>query len=206
MKRILAFLFFALISSLATAATLGPSVKLQADSVLRGRFVQEHPVKSGGIVRSEGRFVVAPGRGVLWQIEKPLPISVVVTDRGMTQSVGGVPLLRFTPDKMPLLRDATDLLTAALEGDFAALSPRFTVKTSGKPAAWQAVLIPRGDQGHMPFTRITAHGGAYVNDAKIARPDGLTDGMAFSDQSVTRGGLADDEALLFDAAQKPLGR
>lgn len=196
-----AFLFGAMHA--AQAANLGPSEKLHKGEIYRGRFEEQRMVKKlNQVVRSLGRFVVVPDRGVIWVVERPFPMTVAVTPNGMTQSIVGMPVMRFMPNQMPFLTEATDLLAAGLGGNFKTLETRFHIIQKGTPKDWVITLTPL-DQASMraPFVSITAKGGKRLEEAVAYHADGSTDRFIFSEQKITRGDLGEDEDLLLQTAE-----
>ncbi len=206
MKYKLFLLLFALLMPLtATAAGLGPSERISARDVLRGRFVQEHHSKGmAKPLRSEGSFVLSPDKGLIWAIEKPLPMTFVVSSDGMLQTVGGLPLLRMPVDKMPYLPRITHLVRASLLGDWDALEPDFAISDSGNAKRWRVQLAPKANAGAaLPFQSITASGGRFVDRADVMRNDGLPESFAFTQQTVSAAPLTPAESAAFAAVAKP---
>lgn len=187
-------------ASVAQAAHVGPALVIKKGQVLRGHFSEEHMAKPlNKMVRTEGQFAFAPEYGVLWQVLKPLPVTLVITDQGIEQSLAGVPLLRLTKAQMPFLEDAPRLLFAALQGRWRDLEKDFTVTTAGKSQAWQAELRPqKTSDARALFTTLSVKGGKYVDLAEVTRKDGYKDRFVFTNQVLSTSPLADDELLLFD--------
>jgi hypothetical protein len=179
-----------------SGAELGPVRRLGNGEVLRGRFTEEHPVK--GItkpLRSEGHFVVAPRHGLIWAIEKPLPVTFVFTDSGMVQTIGDLPLLQQSSQKMPFLGQVTGLLTAALGGDWKTLEPDFAVSHSGNAKRWRVKIVPRPScPMALPFRAINASGKTFVEHADVLRPDGLSDTFVFTEHNITSAPLTNTES------------
>lgn len=167
------------------AAEIGPNVQIPPGGTLRGRFVEEHSMKNPDApLRSEGHFVLVPGAGVIWSVEKPLPLTLIITPAGLAQKLGNIRLPPVPSSKMPILARATDLLSNALMGEWQKLEKDFAVTRNATSRGWQAVMICRAESG-IPFKSITADGGQFVNAARVARDDGGTENFAFSDQSIS---------------------
>jgi hypothetical protein len=167
------------------AAEVGPDVQIPQGGTLRGRFIEEHSMKNPKApLRSEGHFVLVPGTGVIWSIEKPLPLTLIVTPAGLTQKLGDIRLPSVPATKMPVLARATDMLSSALMGKWQKLEKDFAVTRRATPHGWQAVMICRPGSD-IPFKSITADGGQFVNAALVARSDGGTENFAFSDQNIS---------------------
>src|SRR5882672_5616103 len=118
-RWLLLALFLVTISFAANAEEAGPSEKIPPGGTLRGTFSEKHFfTNSAKPMHSEGHFTVAPGYGIIWIIEKPLPLTLVITPTGMTQALGNVPLLQISATRMPLLSQATDMIGNALAGNW----------------------------------------------------------------------------------------
>jgi hypothetical protein len=151
---------------------------LKAGDVLRGRFVQERHMQGFATpLRSEGRFVVAPGRGLIWRAETPFAITTVVTPAGLVQSIDGAETSRLSTARLPFLARLYDMLTAALAGDWGGLEGAFTVTRKGE---YVVLKPPRPDDPNLPA--ITARLGRFVDEVEIMKPGGDRDRLLFSEQ------------------------
>ena len=105
---------------------------LSAGQVLRGRFVQERHLHGfDAPLRTEGRFVLAPGRGLIWRAETPFAITTVITTAGLVQDVDGTETMRLPAARLPFLGRLYGMLSGALSGDWRGLEPDFVVVRSG---------------------------------------------------------------------------
>ncbi len=197
----LAFALGLIWAPLAAAAD-GPSPGLEAGQVLRGRFVQERHLKGfKAPLRSEGHFVLAPGRGLIWRAEKPFAVTTAITAAGLVQQAGGAETLRLPSSRLPFLARLYDMLGGALAGDWRALGGDFTVARSGDDKRWQVALIPRNtDDLAMPFRSIAIAGDRFVEHVEMTKPDGDTEGLTFFDQTLST--LAADDAAALDDVGK----
>ena len=92
-------------------ATLAP------EESLRGRFVQErHLAGFAAPLRSEGRFLLRPDRGLIWHGEKPFNATTVITSAGLLHEVDGTEANRMSTAQMALLGRFYDMLGGALSG------------------------------------------------------------------------------------------
>ncbi len=188
----------------AFAAAFGPTEQLHKGEVLRGRFVQEHYME--GIekpLKSEGHFVIAPPYGVIWAIEKPMPLTVTATKEGSLQRIGNVMLMRQSTEKFPYIGHITDMLGKALGGNLEALSVDFVMKKDGNPKQWRVKLTPRTQaKKGFPFQSITAKGSRFVEEAVLIRPSGFSDVFVFSNQAITSDPPSESEKMLFAAVAR----
>jgi hypothetical protein len=165
---------------------IGPTA-LHPGEVLRGRFVQERHLSGfANVPRTEGRFVLAPGHGLIWQADTPFAVRTVITPAGLTQRIGTDEVLRLSARRIPFLARLSDMLTGTLARDWSALEQDFVLARSGDAASWQVVLTPRRapDPATMPFARIVVAGGGLVDSVEMVRPGGDTDMVRFHDQRV----------------------
>ena len=191
--------FLALLLCLLPFATLaaGPTETLDPGQVLRGRFVQERHLQGfTAPLKTEGHFILAPGKGLIWRAEKPFAVTTVMTPTGLVQQVGGAETMRLASARLPFLSRLYDMLGGALAGDWRSLDGDFTVARSGDSKAWQVTLTPRQgtDPLTMPFQAITAKGGRFVDAVRIAKPDGDADDLTFLDQDLSSIPLAAEDA------------
>ncbi len=154
---------------------------LTAGDVLRGRFVQERHMQGfAKPIRSEGSFVVAPGRGLIWRAETPFAVTTVVTPAGLVQSVNGAETTRLAAARLPFLTRLYDMMAGALAGDWRALEGGFAVTRTGDRVA----LAPRkaDDATAAQIAGITVRLGRFVEQVEITKPNGDMDRLTFTDQ------------------------
>ena len=72
-----------LILALVCLPGMASAQTLEVGQVLRGHFVQERHLKGfNAPLRTEGSFVLAPGKGLIWRAEKPFAVTTVITAAG----------------------------------------------------------------------------------------------------------------------------
>jgi len=187
------------------AGAAGPTQSIAVGEVLRGRFVQERHLKGfNAPLRTEGHFVLAPGRGLIWRAEKPFAVTTVITANGLVQEVGGSETMRMPSSRLPFLSRLYDMLGGALAGDWRALETDFVVTRAGDDRHWQVDLTPRkaDDPIAMPFHAITAQGSRFVETVAMVKPDGDADNLSFLDQALSSASLTAEEAAALDTLTK----
>ena len=198
---VLVLVLLILLPNLAMAAGMRP---LAAGEALRGRFVQERFLKGfAAPLRTEGHFLLSPGRGLIWSAESPFAITTVITPAGLTQEVQGTPRLRMAAAQLPFLSKLYAVLGGALAGDWKALDGLFVSErvsaASGEQDEWRMVLVPvNSSDPAMPFSRITVTGGRFVKTVQLDKRDGDQDRLTFLDQVLAAGPLAGGEARLLE--------
>jgi hypothetical protein len=188
--------------AVTTAQAAGPHGTVVEGQVLRGRFVQERHLQGfAAPLRSEGSFTLAPGRGLIWRMEKPFAVTTVITVGGLVQETGGTETMRLPAARLPFLSRLYDMLEGALAGNWQPLGRDFQVTQTGDEGHWRVELTPRGgeDPVTMPFRSIAAAGSRFVDRVDMTKPGGDYDRLVFQDQVLTPGPLAADEATALSA-------
>jgi len=191
MIRLLVLLAVLLTGGLARAE---PAMLKDGD-VLRGHFVQERHMQGFATpIRSEGTFVIAPGRGLIWRAETPFAVTTTVTPTGLVQSVDGTETTRLAAARLPFLTRLYDMMAGALGGDWRALDGVFSVTRSGDRVS----LVPQkpDDPTASQIAGITARLGRFVEAVEIKKPNGDFDRLAFTEQVLNARPLDAAEAAL----------
>ncbi len=181
------------------ANALGPSHTLAEGSILHGRFVQERRLEGfKQPLRSEGRFMLAPGRGLIWQSEKPFALTTVITSAGLVQEVGGSEPMRMPTSRLPFLAKLYDMLGGAMAGNWQALEREFTVVRQGDDTAWRVELQPKtaADPTAMPIQTIRIAGRRFVERVEIIKKGGDADVLNFAGQTLSDTPPSEAEAAL----------
>lgn len=181
---------------------------LPAGSVLRGHFTQERSLQGfQAPLRSEGSFVVAAGKGLIWKVEKPFVTTTVITPAGLVQDVRGAETLRLPAARIPFIARFYDMLSGTMTGDLSGLQQQFDVQTSGSAQNWSLQLTPKAsaaagssDQQNMPIQRMDLTGGHYVQSVDIRRQSGDHDLLQFFGQKLDTQPLSQDELALLAGA------
>ncbi|MEI6986062.1 MAG: outer membrane lipoprotein carrier protein LolA [Rhodospirillaceae bacterium] len=208
----LIILFLALAVALTPAGSVtaadgvsGPSRTISASHTLHGAFIQERRLQGfRAPLRSEGRFMLAPGRGLIWRSEKPFAVTTIITATGLVQESGGSETLRLPAARLPFLAKLYDMLGGALAGDWHALERDFTVARQGDDTAWQVDLQPQvaADPVAMPIQAIRIVGGRFVDRVEIVKDGGDADVLTFTDQTLSDALPTPEEAALLAGADR----
>ena len=201
MNRVLiAAVAIALLSSVSFAQlAMGPT--LAPGQTLHGRFVQTRNLKGiSSTLKSEGTFVLAPGKGLIWRIEDPIQTVTIITPDGIRQIINGNEVQRIDAAKVPFISHFYDMLDGALMGDWTAMRHDFAVQTKGDRAAWRTILTPvrPNDPIAGMLASIVITGGKMVDGVEISRANGDSERIAFLDQTVSGVALSADDARLLE--------
>lgn len=204
MTRLLILILGLLAFALPALATEGAGTIPQGQ-VLRGRFVQErHLAGFAAPLKSEGRFLLAPGRGLIWSVEQPFAVTTVISPGGLIQEMQGNETMRLPAARLPALAKLYGMLGGALTGDWRGLETVFDVAREGSPDAWRLTLTPRrADDPAMPFRAIALRGGRFVDQVELRKPDQDFDRLVFLDQALSAEGPTAAERKLLDALGPP---
>lgn len=176
---------------LAAAGAQAESPAVAEGQVVRGRFTQERHLSGfANPVKSEGRFVLAPGRGLLWVTEQPFAVTTAITAEGLTQSVGDRQTAKFDAQRLPFLSRLYSMMDGALAGRWDALKADFSVQTEGG----HVVLTPLRPDIGAAVGRISLTVSRFVDEVEIDRPNGDSDHLSFSGQTVSAGPLTAEES------------
>ncbi len=204
LRHLALFLLAVMVPCFANAAEAIVPQNIGANEVLRGRFVQErHLTGFKNTLRSEGRFVLAPSHGLIWQAETPFAMITIMTTSGLAQEVNGSQTLRLQTTQIPFLARLYDIVGGALAGDWSKLDTDFTVSRSEGSNGWKVFLTPRkADDLAMPFHSINVSGHRFVEAVTLTKPDGDFDQLTFLDQVLSATPLAEAEATAFGSVEK----
>ena len=181
---------------------------LKPGSVLRGHFTQERSLQGfQAPLKSEGSFLVAEGKGVIWKVEKPFATTTVITPAGLVQNAQGTETLRLPASRIPFIAKLYDMLSGTMTGDLSGLKQQFDVKTAGTAGDWSLQLTPKSSQlessnpQNMPIRQLDIAGGQYVTSVDIQRQNGDRDLLTFTDQAIDAAALSADEQALLTGAK-----
>jgi hypothetical protein len=189
-------LAMAVLLALSAAAYGGVRDKLARPTVLRGTFEQSRHLQGfRNPLVSQGDFVVARDRGVLWETRKPFPSTTAITkDRVVTRQGDGSSQVVVDKSQSQAANMVNALMPALLGGDVETLSKYFTPKETDLPkGGWRLELSPRATGLAHVFARIVLQGDRYVRSVHLDEKGGDSTDIEF--QSMT------DAPAQLDAAE-----
>ena len=176
---------------------------LAPGETLEGSFVQErHLTGAMAPLRTEGRFLLVPGKGLIWRGEKPFKTVTVITASGIVRTIDGNEALRMPAARLPFLRRFYAMLSAALAGDLTEIERDFTVSRKEQSEEWQVFLQPaRADDPLAAQIRsISLTGTRFVEKVEVQKAGGDWETLSFKDQVASTSGLSREDAKLFEMA------
>lgn len=213
MKRLLLATLLAMSASLSMPMALaaGPAAGSATDiaavqqrvakvDVLRGEFQQEKQVAGfNNPLRSQGRFLLARDKGVVWSTLKPFPSEVVLTrDRILSRQADGSTRVELDGSQQPALRSVNAMMFALVSGDVQALSAQFKVSVQLQGSdAWQMRLEPKSAMLGKAFSALQLKGDRFVREVVIEEASKDRTTIRFSALSETPASLsaAEEQAL-----------
>ncbi|MDR2851832.1 MAG: outer membrane lipoprotein carrier protein LolA [Burkholderiaceae bacterium] len=169
--------------------------------VLRGGFQQEKRVAGfNNPLRSQGRFLLARNKGVVWTTLKPFPSEMVVTrERILSVDGAGKRTVQADASEQPALRQINAMMFALVDGDVSTLASRFDLAAQTLPHdAWRLTLTPKDAALTKIFARIELRGDRYVREVVMTETGGERTALKFFDLSETPPRLSADEAQRFE--------
>lgn len=169
-------------------------------AVLRGEFRQEKQVAGfRNPLRSQGRFVVARERGVIWTTLKPFPSEMVITaDRILSRQADGSTRVELDAREQPGMRSVNAILFALMSGDVQALSSQFTVDAQRDAEGWTLALTPKSPMLAKAFSALQLRGDRYVRQVDIVEASKDRTRLTFTALTEAPATLAADEAARLD--------
>ncbi|MEN5427048.1 outer membrane lipoprotein carrier protein LolA [Stenotrophomonas pennii] len=169
-------------------------------AVLRGEFSQEKQVAGfRNPLRSQGRFVVARDRGVIWTTLTPFPSEMVITaERILSRQPDGSARVELDAREQPAMRSVNAILFALMSGDVQALSSQFTVAAQRDAKGWTLALTPKSPMLAKAFSSLQLRGDRYVRQVDIVEASKDRTRLTFSALTEAPATLAADEAARLD--------
>jgi hypothetical protein len=206
--RCFAVLIAALVLTPAATAEIASDIKTEViapGQVLRGHFTQERQLAGfAKPLHSEGSFVLAPGRGLIWRGEKPFANTTIISSDGILQLVNGQPAMRLPASRLPGLSQLYEVLGAAVSGNIKPLQQTFAVTQSRDENGWRVVMIPLHPENAAmaQLKTLTLTGNRFVDSATIEKRGGDRDRIAFTGQQIVKGELTPEERAQLKATAK----
>ena len=190
---------FALVTCVCAAEDApGIRARLVQVSVLRGNFEQEKQISGfRNPLKSSGDFLLARGKGLVWNTRHPFASTLVLTPRGMRTGSAGSSETPAGPGRVSGsgVGMANQLLMALLGGDFAGLSGQFRMVESVSPdGSWRLQLVPRRGPLKAVFKQIELRGDRFVRSVRLLEPGGDVTQLVFAKLRETPTTLSADEA------------
>lgn len=172
--------------------------RLLQSPVVRGAFTQEKTIKGfQHPLRSSGRFVVAQGKGIVWQVQQPFASVLRVTpDTLQSVQADGQVDFQLQAQQEPALRAINGMLFAVMAADVAVLAQHFEIQGSlqGKDS-WRLTLTPRDKMLAQWLVRIDLQGDRFVREVRLQEAQGDSSVIVLHNPAADRALQAEDARL-----------
>jgi len=197
-------LLLTLLSASASAVTLEQlQQRFASQPVIRASFVQLRSI--AGMAQplvSRGQLLIAQQQGLWWHQATPFPMTLILDDHRMVQSMSGQPPQVITADSNPQMFQFNHLLRALFQADEQVLRENFVLDFHDDGGdGWQLSLTPKAAPLNKIFNRIDLQGAAYLNRITLDDRQGDKTEITLSDTRTQPGQLTDEERARFAAAQ-----
>lgn len=173
---------------------------LKQGTILRGSFTQmRYMVGFDKPLKSEGTFVVAPDRGVIWNVVKPFEITTIITPHGLVQSNKGKRVMNLSARQAPFIEQIYKMIGGVLARQWDGMHEKFVVEKAAQQSSWSIKLTPlKTKQQLIPFQEVSVTGDAYVQEVVMTKKDGSRDVISFTKVVASEVVLSEVEKVLFE--------
>ncbi|HBL5001769.1 outer membrane lipoprotein carrier protein LolA [Enterobacter cloacae] len=189
-------------SPLVSAVTLDELQQRFAEQpVVRAHFEQVRTIKDmPQPLRSQGEMVIARDSGLLWDQKAPFPMTLLLDDKRMVQTINGQPPQTITADNNPQMFQFNHLLRALFQADRKVLEENFRIDFQDLgEGRWSLVLTPTTTPLNTIFTTLDLGGATYLESVRLNDKQGDSTDITLSRHRLTPASLTDDERQRFAA-------
>ena len=190
----------ALFSLSAQAVTLAElQQRFSQQPVLRAEFEQQRSISGmDKPLKSSGELLISQQKGLWWAQQKPFPLTLLLDDKRMVQTLAGQPPQVVTADNNPQMFQFNHLLTALFHADSQALEQNFALQFSDLGHnKWRLVLTPKTTPLDRLFKRITLNGEQFLETIDIDDMQSDATHIRFFNQRTVPQALTLDEQQRF---------
>ncbi|EKM5719500.1 outer membrane lipoprotein carrier protein LolA [Enterobacter cloacae] len=191
-----------LFSPLVSAVTLDElQQRFTQQPVVRAHFEQVRTIKDmPQPLRSQGEMVIARDSGLLWDQKAPFPMTLLLDDKRMVQTINGQPPQTITADNNPQMFQFNHLLRALFQADRKVLEENFRIDFQDLgEGRWSLVLTPTTTPLNTIFTTLDLGGATFLESIRLNDKQGDRTDITLSSHRLTPASLTDDERQRFAA-------
>lgn len=195
------YLLFCMPSYAADAQVSQIFKQLSATETVRADFQQQKKLAAlNKTFVSNGTVLFSKQQGVLWQIQRPVTASLIVTPQKLVQKTQRT-MSQIEIEKSPYGSVATMFLQL-MSGNEAALAKNFNVVSARySPNQWQVTLTPKSALFKKLFVQVDAQGQRYVDRIVMTEKANNATIISFSQHSSQPNSLTTTENELFKLAK-----
>ncbi len=191
-----------LVSPWVSAVTLDElQQRFTEQPVVRAHFEQTRTIKDlPQPLRSSGEMLIARDNGLLWDQKAPFPMTLLLDDKRMVQTINGQPPQTITADNNPQMFQFNHLLRALFQADRKVLEENFRIdfKDAGN-GRWSLVQTPTTTPLDKIFASMDLGGATYLESIVLNDKQGDRTDITLSRHQLTPASLTDDERQRFAA-------
>ena len=175
------------------------AVQLNSLQNVSGNFTQtKHITKLNRNLVSSGTFIIAEGKGIVWNTVKPIPSTATVGKDYIMQIMPDGKKNRMNASGNATFAEISAALTSLFSGDMSSLYQNFEVQeTALQDGSWQLELSPKFASLKQAIQHITVSGATYINTVVLTEPDTNTITYTFSEQKAFKA-LSSEQAAYFE--------
>lgn len=189
-------------SPLVSAVTLDElQQRFTQQPVVRAHFEQVRTIKDmPQPLRSQGEMVIARDSGLLWDQKAPFPMTLLLDDKRMVQTINGLPPQTITADNNPQMFQFNHLLRALFQADRKVLEENFRIDFQDLgEGRWSLVLTPTTTPLNTIFATLDLGGATFLESIRLNDKQGDRTDITLSSYRLTPASLTDDERQRFAA-------
>ena len=191
-----------MISPLVSAVTLDElQQRFTGQPVVRAHFEQVRTIKDlPQPLRSQGEMLIARDSGLLWDQKSPFPMTLLLDDKRMIQTINGQPPQTITADNNPQMFQFNHLLRALFQADRKVLEENFRIAFNDLGnGRWSLVLTPTTTPLDKIFNTLDLGGATFLESIRLNDKQGDRTDITLSQHQLTPASLTDDERQRFAA-------
>ncbi len=175
------------------------AARMARPAVIRGGFEQTKDVSGfAKPLRSQGRFLVAQDKGVLWDTQRPFASQLKLTRNDIVATQNGNVSFQLNAGKEPTVRVITELMFSLLNGNLDTLANHFRVEGKLSGRTWTLQLTPKQTALMRVMQHVELSGDQFVRSIRIDESNGDRTRITFSPQDGTAPRLSREEEKRFD--------
>ncbi|MFY9994767.1 MAG: outer membrane lipoprotein carrier protein LolA [Leclercia sp.] len=169
--------------------------------VVRAHFEQTRTIKDmPQPLRSSGEMLIARDDGLLWDQKAPFPMTLLLDDKRMVQTLNGQPPQTITAENNPQMFQFNHLLRALFQADRKVLEENFRIDFNDLGnGRWSLMLTPTTSPLDKIFASLDLGGAAYLESIVLNDKQGDRTQIALSRHQLTPASLTDAERQRFAA-------
>lgn len=146
---------------------------LSESETVSGTFVQKRTVvKIKRTFESSGKFEISQKNGITWDMEKPFPSKLVITDSKIVQTNADGSQVEMASSDNVIFREIAASMRAVLGGNLAALENRFELYFLQKKNSWNVGLVPKEKMIQSTIASIALEGDQCLKKVELVDSEG----------------------------------